>query len=84
MDGNADRAEIDEDDNGTSDIMAYDNDQDGNWIDMKKYLKIFTALSFTIYCKFNLRILFSKSVIASKYLFSKADILPLSPFGSSF
>ena len=23
--------EIDEDDNGTSDIMAYDNDQDGKW-----------------------------------------------------
>ena len=37
LDGNADRAEIDEDDNGTSDIMAYDNDQDGKW---DKYEKI--------------------------------------------
>ena len=37
LDGNADRAEIDEDDNGTADIMAYDNDQDGKW---DKYEKI--------------------------------------------
>ena len=37
LDGNADRAEIDEDDNGTSDIMAYDNNQDGEW---DKYEKI--------------------------------------------
>ena len=32
-----DNDKIDEDDNGTSDIMAYDNDQDGKW---DKYEKI--------------------------------------------
>ena len=30
-DGNPDRADIDEDDNGTSDIIAYDYNQDGEW-----------------------------------------------------
>ena len=30
-DGNVDRADIDKDDNGTSDIIAYDYNQDGEW-----------------------------------------------------
>ncbi len=31
LDGNADRARIDENDDGSPETMAYDYDQDGKW-----------------------------------------------------
>ena len=39
---------IDEDDNGSSDIMAYDNHQDGSWDRLKNIINTLIIFSFTI------------------------------------